>query len=255
MRKVLLLLGLPILAAAQYQSNLRITWIEPGSGETLPAVDEIENYLGKLGVIQSSGPVDTAGHPFFTPLGANGRACVNCHQPAWGMSVSADGLKERWSATDGKDPVFAAFDGSNCPDLPQDQEKSHSLLLKRGLFRIPLPWPPRNADGSPKRVEFSIEVVRDPAGCNVSPVYGLKSAHPMVSVYRRPRPAANLKYVISGAQNIVLKTGMLADRDPETGLPVSMNLMSDAREPSLTTQAMSAIGHEEAREAPSRKQL
>jgi len=256
MRKVLLLLGLPILAAAQYQSNLRITWIEPGSGETLPAVDEIENYLGKLGVIQSSGPVDTAGHPFFTPLGTNGRACVNCHQPAYGMSVSAESLRDRWHATGGKDPVFAAFDGSNCPDLPQDQEKSHSLLLNRGLFRIPLPWPPRNADGSQKPVEFSIEVVRDPTGCNLSPKYGLKSANPTVSVYRRPRPAANLKYVISGGQNIVLKTGMLADRDPETGRPVSMNLMSDAREPSLLTQAMSAImGHEEASKAPSGKQL
>ena len=96
----------------------------------------------------------------------------------------------------------------------------------------------------------------DPTGCNLSPKYGLKSGQPTVSVYRRPRPAANLKYVVAGAQNIVLKTGMLADRDPDTGRPVSMNLMSDAREPSLMTQAMSAImGHEEAREAPSRQQL
>ena len=142
------------------------------------------------------------------------------------MSVSASGLLERWRPTDGKDPVFAAFDGSNCPGLPQDQESSHSLLLKRGLFRIPLPWPPRNADGSPKPVEFTIEVVRDPTGCNTSREYGLKSAEPTISVYRRPRPAANLKYVISGGRPIVLKTGMLADVDPETGKPVSMNLMT-----------------------------
>jgi hypothetical protein len=256
MHRALLILAIPLISAAQYSSNSRITWIEPGGKETLPAFDQIENFLGKLGIIQAAGPVDTSGHPFFSPLGTNGRACVNCHQPAYGMSVSADSLKDRWRTTGGKDPVFAAFDGSNCPDLPQEEEQSHSLLLNRGLFRIPLPWPPRNADGSPKSVEFSIELVRDPTGCNLSPGYGLKSAHPMVSVYRRPRPAANLKYVVSGAQNIVLKTGMLADRDPETGLPVSMNLMSDAREPSLTTQAMSAImGHEQAREAPSRKQL
>jgi len=255
MQKALLLFAIPFIAAAQYQNN-RVTWIEPGGTETLPAFDQFDDFLGKLGVIQASGPVDTKGHPFFTPLGTNGRACVNCHQPAYGMSVSAEGLRERWRTTGGKDPVFAAFDGSNCPDLPQDQEKSHSLLLNRGLFRIPLQWPPRNADGSPKPVEFSIEVVRDPTGCNVSSVYGLKSAHPTVSVFRRPRPAANLKYVVSGAQNIVLKTGMLADRDPEAGKPVSMNLMSDAREPSLATQAMDAIlGHEEARETPSGKKL
>lgn len=255
MRRTLLIFVIPFLSVAQYQDN-SVTWIEPGTRENLPAFDEFGNFLGKLGVIQASGTVDTTGHPFFTPLGTNGRACVNCHQPTYGMSVSAEGLRERWHTTGGKDPVFAAFDGSNCPDLPQDQEKSHSLLLNRGLFRIPLSWPPRNADGSPKPVEFSIEVVRDPTGCNSSSVYGLKSAHPTISVYRRPRPAANLKYVISGAQNIVLKTGRLADRDPETGEPVSMNLMSDAREPSLAAQAIDAIlGHEEAREKPSNKQL
>src|SRR5581483_5303737 len=187
MRKALLVLAIPILSVAQYQSNSRPTWIEPGSKEILPPFDDFGNFLGKLGIIQASGPVETSGHPFFTPLGTNGRACVNCHQPAYGMSVSAEGLRERWRTTGGKDPVFAAFDGSNCPDLPQDQEKSHSLLLNRGLFRIPLQWPPRNADGSPKPVEFSIEVVRDPTGCNVSSVYGLKSAHPTVSVFRRPR--------------------------------------------------------------------
>jgi hypothetical protein len=256
MRRFSVLFAVPLTLAAQYQSNFKITWIEPGSRETLPAFDLFDNSNGKLGVIQASGPVDASGHPFFTPLGTNGRACVNCHQPAYGMSVSAASLKDRWVMTDGKDPVFAAFDGSNCPDLPQDKESSHSLLLKRGLYRIPLPWPPQNADGSAKQVEFKVEVVRDPTGCNMSREYGLNNAHPTISVYRRPRPAANLKYVISGAQNIVLKTGQLADRDPETGKPVSMNLMTDAREPSLLTQAMSAImGHEQAKDTPSARQL
>ena len=256
MYRAFLLVAIPLLAGAQYTDTSQSRWVEPAEKDTLPLFDDFDNFLGKLGVIQASGPVDTAGHPFFTPLGTNGRACVTCHQPTYGMSVSAEGLRNRWRTTSGKDPVFTAFDGSNCPDLPQGEEKSHSLLLNRGLFRIPLPWPPQNADGSAKPVEFSIEVVRDPTGCNLSPGYGLKSAHPTVSVYRRPRPAANLKYVVSGAQNIVLKTGKLADRDPETGKPVSMNLMADAREPSLAAQAIDAIlGHEEAHEAPSRQQL
>jgi hypothetical protein len=250
------ILGTVLTLSAQYQDRSKITWIEPGSAATLPEFDAFDSNDGTLGVLNASGPVNTEGHPFFTALGTNGRACVNCHQPTYGMSVSTSGLLERWRITDGKDPVFAAFDGSNCPGLPQDQEKSHSLLLKRGLFRIPLPWPPKNTDGSPKPVEFTIEIVRDPTGCNTSPQYGLKSADPTISVYRRPRPAANLKYVISGGQPIVLKTGMLADVDPETGNPVSMNLMTDAREPSLKTQAVSAImGHEQAHEAPSRQQI
>jgi hypothetical protein len=242
--------------SAQYQDRFKITWVEPGSGVVLPEFDAFDSVEGTLGVLNASGPVQTEGHPFFVPLGTNGRACINCHQPAYGMSVSTSGLLERWRVTDGKDPVFAAFDGSNCPGLPQDKESSHSLLLQRGLIRIPLPWPPKNADGTPKPVEFTIDVVRDPTGCNTSPQYGLKSAEPTISVYRRPRPAANLKYVISGGRPIVLKSGTLADVDPETGNPVSMNLMSDAREASLKTQALSAImGHEQAHIVPSREQV
>jgi hypothetical protein len=253
---IFIFFGIALTLSAQYQSSFKLTWIEPGSGGILPEFDSFDSVEGTLGVLNASGPVNTDGHPFFTPLGTNGRACVNCHQPTYAMSVSVSGLQERWRLTDGKDPVFAAFDGSNCPGLPQDQEGSHSLLLKRGLFRIPLAWPPRNADGSAKPVEFTIEVVRDPTGCNSSREYGLKSAQPTISVYRRPRPAANLKYVISGGQPIVLKTGTLADIDPETGKPVSMNLMSDAREATLKTQALSAImGHEQARMAPSPQQI
>ncbi len=251
-----LLGGLALTLSAQYQSSFKLTWIEPNSGQVLPEFDAFDSVEGTVGVLNASGPVNTEGHPFFTPLGTNGRACVNCHQPTWAMSVSATGLQERWHFTEGKDPVFAAFDGSNCPGLPQDKESSHSLLLKRGLFRIPLSWPPKNADGSPKPVEFKIEVVRDPTGCNISAEYGLKSSEPTVSVYRRPRPAANLKYVVSGGTPIVLKTGKLADLDPETGKPVGMNLMSDAREATLKTQALSAImGHEQARFAPTPQQI
>jgi hypothetical protein len=260
MRRLLLLsifaAGIALTLRAQYQDRFKVTWVEPGSNAVLPEFDAFDSVEGTLGVLNATGPVNTEGHPFFTPLGTNGRACVNCHQPTYGMSVSAEGLLERWRLTVGKDPVFAAFDGSNCPGLPQDKASSHSLLLKRGLFRIPLQWPPRNADGSAKPVEFAIEVVRDPAGCNTSAQYGLKSADPTISVYRRPRPAANLKYVLSGGRPIVLKTGTLADLDPDTRNPVGMNLMTDAREPSLETQALSAIlGHEEARVSPSRKQI
>ena len=256
MRKLLIFFGCAMVLSAQYQAGLKATWFEAGSGETLPEFDAFDSTMGTLGILNATGEFKTDGHPFFTALGTNKRACVNCHQPAWGMSVSSTGLLERWRATDGTDPVFAAFDGSNCPNLPQDKEASHSLLLKRGLFRIPLSWPPQNADGSAKPVEFTIEVVHDPTGCNTSSEYGLKSAHPTVSVYRRPRPAANLKYVVSGGQPIVLKNGSLADLDPDTGRPSSMNLMSDAREPSLKTQALDAImGHEQAKTPPSAQQL
>src|SRR5271165_2953663 len=111
----LFLFGIALTLSAQYQGNFKITWIEPGAGGILPEFDAFDSVNGTLGVLNASGPVNTDRHPFFTALGTNGRACVNCHQPAWAMSVSAAELQERWRLTDGKDPVFAAFDGSNCP--------------------------------------------------------------------------------------------------------------------------------------------
>jgi hypothetical protein len=218
-------------------------WWSPGDGAVLPAAPEYPNEHGHFGLLNASGPVATAGHAFFEPLGPNGRACVTCHQPADAMSISLDTIRERWNATDGRDPLFAAIDGSNCPHLPQAEPASHSLLLDRGLIRVALPWPPRAPDGSIIEPEFEIEVVRDPTGCNTHPEYGIDSDEPMISVYRRPRPAINLRYVTSakfGVSPIIGKSGALAAIDPKTGNPVNMNMMADAREPTLQTQAESA---------------
>jgi predicted MFS family arabinose efflux permease len=242
---VAVLIGLLVAIAIPAFPQSKSPWIEPGKGVTLASEFEFPNDRGRVGIVNASGPVNTQGHPFFEPLGANGRACVTCHQPAYAMTISADGIRERWLATEGKDPLFAAFDGSNCPDLPQEKVSSHSLLLDRGLIRVAIPWPPAKA-----KPEFSIEVVTDPTGCNTSPTYGLHSAHPAVSVFRRPRMAANLKYVTNPTPQFALKLGGLADVDPETGHSVSMNFMADAREPSLRSQARAAARDHEERKAP-----
>jgi hypothetical protein len=218
-------------------------WWSPGDERPLPAYVEYRNDSGRVGIVNADGPVTTAGHPFFEPLGSNGRACVSCHQPADGMSLSTATIKRVWEITRGTDPLFAPIDGMNCPNLPAGDAASHSLLLGRGLFRTPLPWPPVNADGNAVTPEFTLEVVRDPTGCNTDPVYGIDGERGEVSVYRRPRPAANLRYVTStgfGVSPFIGKTGMLAAVDPDTGEPVNMNMMADAREPTLKTQAQSA---------------
>jgi cytochrome c peroxidase len=161
--------------------------------------------------------IRTEGHPFFDALGTNKRACVTCHQPSNAMSISTATLISRWKETEGKDPVFAAFDGSNCPTLPQEKQNSHSLLLQRGVFRIPIAWPPEGVTP-----EFQLKVVSDPTGCNREPG--------TISVYRRPRMVANLKYVTT--------------------------LMSDGREATLESQAVSAaLGHEQAAAKPTPEQL
>src|SRR5437867_709363 len=204
---------------ARYESTQ--PWWNPGRGTPLAPSKDHEDPSGQFRLLNKSGEVETKGHPFFTALGSNGRACVTCHQPTTAMSLSLDLIRLRWADTNGKDPLFAALDGSNCPDLPQDKQESHSLLLERGLIRIVLPWPPVT------KPDFQIEVVRDPTGCNKNPA--------SISVYRRPRVAANLQYI---------------------ALPTGGTLMADGRERTLQSQATSAaLTHEQASAAPTPAQL
>jgi len=215
-------------------------WWDSGQGGNLPWEEQYDNADGLLGIVNERGAVHTEGHAFFEALGTNGRACITCHQPSNAMSLAAATAAQRWNETAGKDPLFAAIDGSNCPGLPQEKRESHSLLLERGLFRIFLAWPPKGADGQAIRPEFEIEVVRDPTGCNLDPKYGLRSERPAISVYRRPRMTANLKYL----------TG------DEAGEARGMRLMADGREPSLRSQAINAVmGHEQAGVPLSAEQL
>ncbi|MDQ2639035.1 MAG: hypothetical protein M3Y79_00395 [Pseudomonadota bacterium] len=239
--------GGALLAVAVAAEHTAGKWWRPGSGEPLPAFVEYPNEFGRVGIVNSDGPIQTKGHPFFEPMGPNGRACVSCHQPSDAMSLSVESIQTQWQITGGKDPLFAMFDGANCPNLKPGDPASHSLLLNRGLFRIALPWPPRDAQGKQITPEFTIEVVRDPTNCNSGPEYGVNGTRKEISVYRRPRAAANLRYVASsrfGSSAFIGKTGMLAAVDPETGRPVNMNMMADARESTLKTQALSAAhGH------------
>ncbi|MCC7461226.1 MAG: hypothetical protein IT480_02055 [Gammaproteobacteria bacterium] len=231
-------------------------WWAPGSGRVFPTQAEYENGLGTLRVLLSGEALDTRGHPFFEPLGPNGRACVTCHQPADAMSISVRSARARWEATGGKDPLFAPIDGSNCPTLPQQERASHSLLLDHGLIRVERPWPPRDAAGGVIRPDFKVEVVRDPWGCNTGPAYGPAATTPRISVYRRPRPAANFKYRSAAGFEYDPKQGLPLPRDPETQALVSGNLMADARAPTLYAQARdAALSHLEFMGALSPAQL
>ena len=215
--------------SAQYGGSDRIWW-DAGQGSLFPWEQDFDDPLGRVSVLNTKGAVRTTGHPFFEALGTNGRACITCHQPSNAMSISAAAISKRWQETAGKDPLFAAIDGSNCPDLPQQEASSHSLVVERGLFRVALPWPPKKVVP-----EFRLEVVRDPTGCNLSKTHGLQSPAPAVSVFRRPRVTANLKYVVAG--------------------PEGLTFMADGRETSLEDQAVSAAtGHQQAT-VPTREQL
>ncbi len=223
-------------------------WWAADGGREFPASLSYADESGIITTLNLQGPTDTRDHPFFSALGSNGRACVTCHQPANGMSLSVQTIQSRWAATGGKDPLFAAVDGSNCPSLPQELSSSHSLLLKRGTFRVARPWPPVAPDGKRVAPQFDIEVVRDPTGCNLSPVYGLHSKNPMVSVYRRPRAATNIKYLTATGFAFEPKNGLPLAKDPETGELMSGNLLADSRAGTLQLQIRdAALTHLETR--------
>lgn len=232
-----LALGIAVAAPKAAQDD---PWWEPDEGRIFPASLEYPNANGTLRLLVENGPLDTKGHPFFTSKGPDGRACVTCHQPADAMSLSVVSVRRQWDRQGAKDPLFAAVDGSNCPSLPQGERASHSLLLDHGLIRIARPWPGRDLEGKPLKPDFTIEVVRDPSTCNLDKRYGLQSDNPHISVFRRPRPVANFKYIEAMGFAYDPKAGMPLVVDPEEGVPVSGNLMADGRILTLRAQMRDA---------------
>ena len=225
-------------SAADYS----VSWETTGRLEAFTTYDD---PTGKIGVLLADGPVITKNHPFFRPTGPSNRSCATCHVPENAMGLSTDRIKAGWKEFADKDPVFASVDGSNCPNLAQNDESSHSLLLNRGVFRISLPWPPRDPQGKPIQPEFDIQVVRDPTGCNTNPTFGLNSKDPHISVYRRPRVVANLKYILNFPNQFGpgfnVKTGFAQPTAPDGQGVYSMNLMADSRFLTLRDQHTGAI--------------
>lgn len=121
--------------------------------------------------------------PFFQSIGSNGRSCATCHQPSDGMSVAAANVQQRFSLTQGLDPIFRTVDGSNCNhnidvSTLAGRSAAYSLLRARGLIRI--------AIGVPANADYYVQSVNNPYGCNESDV---------ISMYRRPLPATNLRFL------------------------------------------------------------
>jgi hypothetical protein len=199
------------------------------------ASQAFSDQSGVLGVVNINGTTNTAG-AFFQSLGTNGRSCASCHLASQAFSFSAAAAKARFEQSAGQDPLFASVDGANCPSAAQGDRSGRSLILQAGLIRIPLPMP--------ANAQFTISVVHDPYGCAIIP--DPKGGQPVFSVYRRPLPTTNLRF---------LSTVMFDGREtvaplnnPET---FTANLITD-----LTHQATDAtLGHAQAAQPPTADQL
>src|SRR6185312_11069137 len=143
------------------------------------------------------------------------------------MGLRTDDIQARFLLTRGRDPLFAAVDGANCPNTSSNNPASHSLLLKNGLIRIPLQLP--------AVTQFTIRAVVDPYGCAIvtDPGSGLQT----VSVYRRPLPTANLRFLsaimFDGRETIAPLT------NPQT---FQANLVTDLMHQSVSATVTHAQG-------------
>jgi hypothetical protein len=178
---------------------------------------------------------------FFSDLGTNGRACVHCHLPGEGWTITPADVQRRFThpldltnsdcvvdATTcaavadpinaGLDPIFRLNDGANSPladvSTADARRAAYSMLLSRGVIRVGI--------GIPANAEFELIAVDDP--------YGYASAAEL-SLFRRPLPATNLRLspdVKKGVPQPVLTTVMWDGRETLPGHDIIADLMDQA---------------------------
>jgi cytochrome c peroxidase len=151
-------------------------------GLVIPKFQVFGDPDGAFATINVGGPTDTSTNPFFLDMGTNGRTCVTCHQPSDAFSITPPHLQQRFSATDGADPVFRPVDGATCPTADvstvENRRDAYKLLLSRGLIRIFL--------AVPVNANYEVMNVSNPYGCNATDV---------ISMYRRPLPTTNVSFL------------------------------------------------------------
>jgi hypothetical protein len=149
--------------------------------------------------LSTAGKIDKD-NEFFKSLGTNGRACVTCHTPQDGFSITPSHVQELFERCEDEAPllasslsnplladeriacaIFRTNDGSNSPNADvstRDARKAaYSLLLSKGLIRIGI--------GAPPNADFDVVAIDDP--------YGYATLQEL-SLYRRPLPATNLSF-------------------------------------------------------------
>jgi len=177
----------------------------PGASAAAATSQTFPDSAGQSTTISTTGAVAVT-HPFFANLGKNGRACVTCHQPQSGWSITPQDVRARFKSTNGLDPIFRTVDGSNSPNAPvttpAQRMTAYSMLLNHGVIRIGLPVP--------AGAEFTLTAVDDP--------YHFASAT-QLSLFRRPLPATNLKFA---------STIMWDGRQTGNGVSVNVDLHNQA---------------------------
>jgi cytochrome c peroxidase len=157
------------------------------------------NAAGLSANLTTAGSIDF-NNEFFQSLGTNGRACVTCHTPQDGFSLTPATVQERFERCEREAPllasgvdnralsneriacaIFRTNDGSNSPNADVStrdaRRAAYSMLLTKGLIRIGI--------GVPENADFDVVAIDDP--------YGFATPNEL-SLFRRPLPATDLAF-------------------------------------------------------------
>jgi cytochrome c peroxidase len=201
------------------------------------------NAAGDAANLSTTGAIDVS-NAFFQSLGTNGRACVTCHSPADGFSVTPRTVQQLFDqcglSDDGPGDdlsadqqiacaIFRTNDGSNSPNAdvstPDARRAAYNLLLSKGLIRFSFPVP--------QGAQFDVIQANDPYG------FGTTAAP---SVFRRPLAAANLLFASSVMWDLreTSRSFLVAPFTPDVTHVASLN-------DQLKSQALDAtLGHAQA---------
>ena len=194
-----------------------------------------EDTSGDVATYDTAGAIDQ-NNPFFQSLGTNGRSCATCHLVSDGLGLSSASAAARFASTGGSDPLFADVDGANCAGVSRGDASAHSLLVNHGLIRVALPVP--------ANAQFTLQTVYDPYGC--ADTVDSSTGKRMLSVYRRPLPSTNLKFL-----SAVMFDGRETVAPLNNAGTFQANLVTD-----LKHQALDAtLGHAQAAVAPTSAQV
>ncbi len=206
------------------------------SAAIIPNLFPFLDPTGLISTYNANGPIDESSeNVFFQSLGTNGRSCGTCHLASDGFGLGVTSIQAKYVATHGIDPLFAAIDGANCPNSASHDPASHSLLLRSGLIRIFLPVP--------ANAQFKIEAERDPYGCAV--VGDASTGVQTVSVYRRPLPTTNLRFL-----SAIMFDGRETAQPLTAAATFQQNLQTDLLQQSIDA----TLTHAQASEAPTLEQ-
>lgn len=179
-------------------------------------------FFDRAGTVQtvSSDPSTlNSSNPFFDPsIGTNGQACVTCHQPSQGFTISRPFIETAFILSGGRDPLFRPNDTANNPHINQFRHSpaDYSLILKLAVARIGKTVP--TGDAADFTVVAADEATIDKFAAPETNFPLMKDPQhpgvPTLSAFRRPLVTTNMNFnsaVQSDGRHDISNLGGVAD--------------------------------------------